>query len=261
MEIQSCGPFVAKIDDEIVGFAAAMDFGPFAYIGKMGVDPRFQHRGVGGRILATILKWLEDRKCPRALLDASPYGGPLDQKFGFIESDLTAVMQQQNEGKNHKIIGKNAPNLVKAEVVEFPKLLSFDKPRFGQIVYSFFARILTTDPIRFLVSYDQKGQVDGFLVAQSRVIGPWSRVMSRLLKVYWMKLWNFPLRTIRPYSSRRRTKRLSGSCCAMDSRNKEHYVTCIKASQFSETARVRSYGQAEFKLRLESYTSLPTCRT
>ena len=108
-----------------------MDFGPFAYIGKMGVDPRFQRRGVGGSILMVILRWLEDRKCPTALLDASPYGGPLYEKFGFIESDLTTVMQQQNKVKNHKIKGKNAPNLVKAEVVEFPKLLAFDKSRFG----------------------------------------------------------------------------------------------------------------------------------
>jgi ribosomal protein S18 acetylase RimI-like enzyme len=173
LEIQSCGPFVAKIDDEIVGFGASMDFGPFAYIGKMGVDPRFQRRGVGGSILATILGWLEERKCPTALLDASPYGGPLYEKFGFIESDLTAVMLQRNVVKNRKIKGKNASNHVKTEVVEFPKLLSFDRPRFGadrlQLLRSYF----DDDPTRFLISYDQKGKVDGFLVAQSRVIGPW----------------------------------------------------------------------------------------
>ena len=82
-------------------------------------------------------------------------------------------MQQQNKGKNHKIKGKNAPNLVKAEVVEFPKLLSFDKPRFGADRLQLLRSYIDDDPIRFLVSYDQKGQVDGFLVAQSRVVGPW----------------------------------------------------------------------------------------
>jgi len=169
LEIQSCGPFVARMDDEIVGFGAAMDFGPFAYVGKMGVDPRFQRRGVGGNILEAILGWLKNRKCPTALLDASTYGAPLYEKFGFIESDLTAVMQQQNTMKNPKMKG----NRVKTGLVEFPKLLSFDKPLFGadrlQLLRSYF----DDDPMRFLISYDKLDQVDGFLVAQSRVIGPW----------------------------------------------------------------------------------------
>jgi len=171
LAIQSSGPFVAKIDGEIVGFGAAMDYGRFAYIGKMGVDPKVQRRGVGGSILAAILAWLEDRKCPTILLDASPYGGPLYEKFGFIESDLTAVMQR-NVVKNHTK-ERSALNRAKTEAEELPKLLSFDMPRFGadrlQLLRSYF----DDDPTRFLVSYDQKGQVDGFLVAQSRVIGPW----------------------------------------------------------------------------------------
>jgi len=171
LAIQSSGPFVAKIDSEIVGFGAAMDFGRFAYIGKMGVDPKVQRRGVGGSILSTILRWLEDRKCPTILLDASPYGGPLYEKFGFIESDLTAVMQR-NVVKNHPK-ERSALNRTKSEVVELPKLLSFDMPRFGADRLHLLRSYFDDDPTRFLVSYDQKDQVDGFLVAQSRVIGPW----------------------------------------------------------------------------------------
>jgi ribosomal protein S18 acetylase RimI-like enzyme len=171
LAIQSSGPFVAKIDNEIVGFGAAMDYGRFAYIGKMGVDPKVQRRGIGGRILETILGWLKDRKCPTILLDASPYGGPLYEKFGFIETDLTAVMWR-NVVKSHTK-ERTALNRTKTEAVELQRLLSFDMPRFGadrlQLLRSYF----DDDPTRFLVSHDQKGQVDGFLVAQSRVIGPW----------------------------------------------------------------------------------------
>jgi predicted N-acetyltransferase YhbS len=71
LEIQSSAAFVARLENEIVGFGAAMDYGPFAYVGKMGVDPRVQRSGVGGRILEAILGWLEIRMCPTALLDAS----------------------------------------------------------------------------------------------------------------------------------------------------------------------------------------------
>ncbi len=156
LTIQSCGPFVARIDNEIVGFGAAMDFGPFAYIGKMGVNPKFQRRGVGGSILATILGWLEDRKCPTMLLDASPYGGPLYEKFGFKESDLTAVMQR-NAVKSHPK-ERSVLNRTMSEAVELSKLLSFDMPRFGadrlQLLRSYF----DDDPSRFLVSMIRKAK-------------------------------------------------------------------------------------------------------
>ena len=168
LTIQSCCSFVAKIENEVVGFGAAMDYGPFAYIGKMGVDPSTQRRGIGGGILTMILRWLQGRKCPTFLLDASQYGGPLYEKFDFLETDLTAVMQQN-------IVNRTGERMIlnRAKVVEFSKLLSFDMPRFGadrlQLLRSYFE----DDSSRFLVSHDGKGQVDGFLVAQPRVIGPW----------------------------------------------------------------------------------------
>jgi ribosomal protein S18 acetylase RimI-like enzyme len=173
LEIRSSGAFVARIDGEIVGFGAAMDYGPFAYIGKMGVNPKFQRRGVGGSILTAILEWLEERSCPTALLDASPYGGPLYEKFGFLETDLTAVMRQRNVARDRS--AKEQHNLYRLEtgVLELSKLLSFDMPRFGadrsELLHSYFQ----DDPSRFLVSHDQSGQVDGFLVSQPRIIGPW----------------------------------------------------------------------------------------
>lgn len=172
LTIHSSCSFVAKIDDEIVGFGGAMDYGLFAYVGKMGVDPKVQRRGVGASILAKILGWLEDRKCPTILLDASPFGGPLYEKFGFIESDLTAVMQQKMV-KNHAKKEQSALNHPKTEAVELTKLLSFDVPRFGADRSLLLRSYFYDDPTRFLISYDQKGQVDGFLVVQSRVIGPW----------------------------------------------------------------------------------------
>ena len=79
---------------------------------------------------------------------------------------------QQNVVKNHTK-ERSALNRTKTEVIELAKLLSFDMPRFGadrlQLLRSYF----DDDPTRFLFSSDQNGQVDGFLVAQSRVIGPW----------------------------------------------------------------------------------------
>ena len=173
LEIRSSGAFVARIDGKIVGFGAAMDYGPFAYIGKMGVNPKFQRRGIGSSILKAILEWLDKRSCPTALLDASQYGGPLYEKFGFVETDLTAVMYQRNAVLNRPAKEKHGPNHLETGVLELSKLLSFDVPRFGAERSELLRSYYEDDPSRFFVSYDQNGQVDGFLVAQSRVIGPW----------------------------------------------------------------------------------------
>jgi len=168
--IQSGGSFVAKKDDEIVGFGAAMDFGRFAYIGLMGVDPKIQRQGVGGMILKKILAWLEARNCPTVLLDASPYGGPLYEKYGFVDSDLTLVLRRNGQQKAPK--GEHALNSALPEG-EFPKVVSFDTPHFGADRSRLLRTYFDDDPTRFLVSRDQRGQIDGFLVAQSRVLGPW----------------------------------------------------------------------------------------
>ncbi len=74
--------FVAKKDDEIVGFGATMDFGRFAYIGLMGVDPKVQRQGVGGMILENIMDWLEARNCPTFCLTPALTGPPFTKNMG-----------------------------------------------------------------------------------------------------------------------------------------------------------------------------------
>jgi ribosomal protein S18 acetylase RimI-like enzyme len=96
----------------------------------------------------------------------------LYEKFGFIENDLTAVMQRR-DGLKDQSENTIDLNCRKSEVSDLPRLFAFDMPHFGadrsQLLLSYF----DDDPIRFLVSYNQKGEVDGFLVGQKRVIGPW----------------------------------------------------------------------------------------
>ena len=128
LQIQSSRAFVAKKGNEIVGFGGAIDFGRFAYVGLMGVDPKVQRQGVGGKILEKVLEWLKFRNCPTVLLDASPYGGPLYQKFGFVDSDLTLVFQRSGTKEPPK--GEHALNFSMTEG-EFSKIVDFDSPHFG----------------------------------------------------------------------------------------------------------------------------------
>src|SRR5207302_10719641 len=93
LAFQPGGSFVAKHDGTVVGFGGAMDYGPFAYIGLMAVHPGMQKRGVGGLILEHLLTWLDERRCPTALLDASPVGAPLYKRYGFTAEDTTVVLR------------------------------------------------------------------------------------------------------------------------------------------------------------------------
>jgi ribosomal protein S18 acetylase RimI-like enzyme len=169
LRVQPSCAFVAKKDNEIVGFGGALDFGRFSYIGLMAVDPKLQRQGVGGLILEKIMNWLGDRDCPTVLLDASPYGGPLYEKHGFADSDVTLVLQQIGEKKQSRDLAQCSA-LIEGEL---PKLVSFDTPRFGADRSKLLCTYFEDGPTRFLVSRDGGGLIDGFLVAQSRVIGPW----------------------------------------------------------------------------------------
>jgi len=182
LRVQPSCAFVAKGDDGIIGFGGAVDFGRFSYVGLMAVDPKVHRRGAGGMIFEEILGWLEARNCPTVLLDASAYGGPLYEKYGFVESDLTLVLQRSGTIEPAKV--RQAPPSALLEG-EFPKLVSFDVPRFGADRSELLRTYFEDNPARFLVSRDGQGLIDGFLVAQSRVIGPWiasnSSVAEKLL--------------------------------------------------------------------------------
>jgi GNAT superfamily N-acetyltransferase len=103
LTLQPDGAFVAKEHGNIVGFAAALDYGAFAYIGLMSVHPARQKQGIGHRLMEQLLSWLEMRNCPTVLLDATPVGFPLYQQFGFSEDDTTVVLRsaQPTLGSQH----------------------------------------------------------------------------------------------------------------------------------------------------------------
>lgn len=49
-EVQPDGYFIAEQDGVTLGMVGAVDYGPFAYIGHMAVQPEFQGLGIGRRL-------------------------------------------------------------------------------------------------------------------------------------------------------------------------------------------------------------------
>ncbi len=168
--LQPDGSFVARENRRVVGFGASIDYGAFSYIGLIGTDPNFQNRGIGHMIVDKILKRLDERKCPAALLDARPAAAPLYQQYGFVEEDLTDVFTRKNMPLTKTEHPQNIATLAREEISE---LESFDHPIFGAQRRDLILSFWKDDPKRFLVSRDSLGRIDGYIVAQRRRIGPW----------------------------------------------------------------------------------------
>src|ERR671922_2425783 len=64
MGLQPDGWLLASLGGAPAGMVGAVDYGPFAYIGLMGVQPQMQRRGVGLALMERLLAWLDARGCP-----------------------------------------------------------------------------------------------------------------------------------------------------------------------------------------------------
>ncbi|RPI78843.1 MAG: GNAT family N-acetyltransferase, partial [Desulfobacteraceae bacterium] len=81
--LQSESYFMALIDGEPAGMAGAVNYGTFAFVGMMAVDPRFQYQGLGYALMERLLARIEDWKVPVISLDASAAGAHLYPRFDF----------------------------------------------------------------------------------------------------------------------------------------------------------------------------------
>lgn len=170
LDLQPEGSFVAFLEETIVGFGAVIDYGRFAYVGLMSVHPALQKRGVGGALLTHCLSWADKRHCPTILLDATPAGFPLYQSCGFVEEDQTMVFQQTLP----VLLPPHFPGTVTVLLDEgFSEVVSFDTSAFGAERSMLLAAYRADDPQRVLVVRDASRHISGYLMAQTRVLGPW----------------------------------------------------------------------------------------
>ena len=81
LQLAPAGSFAAVADDRIVGTAIGIDYGTFAWIAMMLVDPAWRGRGLGVRLLEAAIGAVPPEIPIR--LDATPRGRPLYQRYGF----------------------------------------------------------------------------------------------------------------------------------------------------------------------------------
>jgi GNAT superfamily N-acetyltransferase len=190
LEIPDSYALVAVENDHVAGFGGIIDYGPFSYIGLMAADPILQRRGIGKSILDGLLTWAYARKCPTILLSASAAGVHMYEKNGFIHQDRTDLLLRKKAQLPEAKPDTSQDFCLQEK--EFPDLISFDKPHFGAERGSLLRSYYRDDPSRFLVSRDKEGQIDGYLVAQERTLGPWVVTDSEAAKPLLSRALQFP---------------------------------------------------------------------
>jgi predicted N-acetyltransferase YhbS len=160
---------VATANEVPVGTVAAIDYGPFAYVGMMAVHPTAQHQGIGVRLLESLLDTLDNHRIPMLRLDASPTGALLYPRYGFVDGDKSYIFQCAGHGP----AGSLPANIHPLTVQELQALTDFDTPFFGANRGRVLKALIGQAPERALATRDGTGHISGYLIAQSQRLGPW----------------------------------------------------------------------------------------
>lgn len=170
LRLQPDGWLLAEGDGEPAGMVGATDFGPFAYVGQMGVLPAFQRRGIARALMERLLRWIDERQCPVTLLDASDAGYPLYARMGFAVDDRVAQFALVATPKLDTAATGRADAMRRDDLAE---VIAFDTPRFGADRGAVLAAYLAGGAGRAFVARGERGEVRAFLFAQARMLGPW----------------------------------------------------------------------------------------
>lgn len=169
LRLRPDGWLLALLDGEPAGVVGATHYGPFAYVGMLGVHPRAQRRGVALALMRRLLVDLEAAGCPTILLDASAAGEPLYARLGFSEDARTLLYQHTAPLPSLDDAGVAPLNCDLLNAVA-----RFDRPVFGAGRQDVLASYLADARGRAFVASGATGAISGYLIAQRQRIGPWA---------------------------------------------------------------------------------------
>lgn len=168
--IEPEGFWVAVERDRIVGTVGCLDYGQFAYVALMTVHPDAQGRGIGRRLMEHGLRWLDERGCPVALLDATDQGSLLYRTLDFVEDSSVYDFERDRVVS----IPSRAAGVRIAVEKDFDAIAVFDQPVFGADRRRLLRVLWEKERERCFVVADPAGDLRGYLFARDAVLGPWA---------------------------------------------------------------------------------------
>lgn len=168
-QLQPDGIFLAHQQGIPAGMVAAILYSRCAYVGLMGVRQEFQKQGAGSTLMRHLLAWLDQQGVQQVLLDASPMGQPLYEKFDFVAGNYVYVLQRRND----------LPTLqrpIEARFItpqDLDLVTAIDAQVFGADRSKLLQALIKIYPERAFVIRGDYGRIGGYLIAQEKRIGPW----------------------------------------------------------------------------------------
>jgi predicted N-acetyltransferase YhbS len=244
LTFQTNGFFGAECDGKLTGTVGAVDFGAFAYLGMMAVDPSMQRRGIARALMQYILAWLDTRRCPSILLDASQYGQPLYADLGFVVEGQSSTFQ--NDAPPHFADLPQGVTVLNER--DIPALAAFDAPIYGAARASVLQAFAAAFPSRAFVARDTRERITGFVFAQANRIGPWvaqdDDPAEKLLRAALTVRYDSTIRVIVP-SPNVNAGELLARYGFQFSRTQAHMY---RGAVYPARQRERIYGQVSFSI-------------
>jgi hypothetical protein len=148
---------------------ASISYASYAHVGLMGIHQDFQRQGIGIALMEHVLAWAHEKKVPLIKLDASQAGQPLYEKLGFVPLHEVYVLQRQAD----QLFGQSPKGLQVITPQNLDRIIAPDTQAFGSDRSRLLRALLEIYPGRAFVSQDEQGQINGYLLAQAKRIGPW----------------------------------------------------------------------------------------
>ncbi|MGO8946499.1 MAG: GNAT family N-acetyltransferase [Ktedonobacterales bacterium] len=151
--------------------------GTVAYIGLVGVEPSFQRRGVASYLMSQLLEWSYSRGCTTVLLDASDAGEPLYRRLGFVTEDTVGVWTASPP--QLPLLPVRYTGIVQVADHGDQKAVGDADARWTGMPRRRIIQMFAADrPDRVLVARLPAGELEGYLIAQPQMIGPWLATSS-----------------------------------------------------------------------------------
>lgn len=157
--------WILEEDGRAGGVVGATDYGSFAHIGLMAIDPGLQAGGTGSLLLRHALAALEGAGFRSITLYSTDAGLGFYPRHGFQWQGLSTEWQLRK-----RVL--HAPGHAVSPSGDLARIAAWDASIFAGRRLPLLRALEAENPGRILIAEDSQGELTGFLVAQPAVLGP-----------------------------------------------------------------------------------------
>ena len=176
LEASPEGCFVSEHDGQVCGTATTISFeNRVAWIGMVLVDPEYRSQGIGTKLLARAIEYLNDLQVTAIKLDATPQGKPLYEKLQFVaEYEIERWTLRRSASDIVKQSGFGSREPLSQELLE--SIFEADKESFGAD-RGFLLKSLHRDAPDFTTGIWNACEIEGYALGRrgsfADHLGPW----------------------------------------------------------------------------------------